>query len=212
LRTHQHEKPWRPLTVDDVAALFADAVFPWWIAGGIALELAVGQHIRSHSDIDVLILRPHHLAARQLLADWDCWAADPPGTLRPWAVGSELADAVHDVWCREEPNGDWRLQLMLDETVGDVWLSRRDQAIQAPLRSLTRTTRDGIPYLAPHVQLYYKAKRPREKDELDFKAVIEAGISLDKRWLRDAIAHSYGTHHPWLRLLRERSKLADHGH
>jgi hypothetical protein len=198
---HEHERRWHPLPVDAVAGLFADAAFPWWIAGGIALELAVGHEIRNHSDIDVLILRPHRLEARQLLADWDCWVADPSGTLRPWSVGTELDDGVHDVWCREEHNGDWRLQLMLDETAGNAWISRRDSTIRAPINSLTRTTADGIRYLAPHVQLYYKAKSPREKDEIDFKAVIEAGVAMDKEWLRNAISRSYGAQHPWLRLL-----------
>jgi hypothetical protein len=185
----EHERRWQPLTADAVAGLFADAVFPWWIAGGIALELAVGHEIRDHSDVDVLILRPHHLDARRLLADWDCWAADSPGMLRPWPVGTELEDGVHDVWCRREHHG--------------AWISRRDRAIRAPIRSLTRTTADGIRYLAPHVQLYYKAKSLREKDEIDFKAVIQSGVAMDREWLRDAIAHSYGTQHPWLRMLRE---------
>jgi hypothetical protein len=199
----EHERAWRPLTPDAVAGLFADAAFPWWIAGGIALELAVGREVRNHSDIDVLILRPHHLDARRLLANWDCWVADPSGSLRPWSVDTKLEGRVHDVWCREERNGDWRLQLMLDETDGDVWISRRDGAIQAPMRSLTRMTAGGIPYLAPHVQLYYKAKGLREKDEIDFKAVMEAGVAMDREWLRHAIAHSYGTEHPWLQLLGE---------
>jgi hypothetical protein len=73
---------------------------------------------------------------------------------------------------------------MLDETDGDTWISRRDGAIQAPIRSLTRMTAGGIPYLAPHVQLYYKAKGLREKDEIDFKAVMESlwtGSGCDKR-------------------------------
>ena len=194
----EHERRWQALTVDAVAGLLADAAFPWWIAGGIALELAVGHEIRGHADIDVLILRPHHLDARQLLAAWDCWVADPPGTLRPWSVGTELDDGVHDVWCREEHNGDWRLQLMLDETAGGAWISRRDTTIHAPISSITRTTAHGIRYLAPHIQLYYKAKSLREKDEIDFKAVIEAGVAMDKEWLRDAISHSYGMQHPWL--------------
>ena len=199
----EHEKPWRPLTVSEVACLFSDAEFPWWIAGGVALELAVGRVIRRHGDIDVLILRPDHVEARQLLAEWDCWAADPPGKLTPWDLGSALGTHVHDVWCRQQPNDDWRVQLMLDETVGRLWVSRRDSEVRARIRSLTRTTADGVRSLAPHVQLYYKAKSPSEKDEIDFKAVVESGVAMDAGWLQWAISHSYGAGHPWLAALAE---------
>ncbi|WP_374208167.1 MULTISPECIES: hypothetical protein [Streptomyces] len=35
-----------------------------------------------------------------------------------------------------------------------------------------RTSPSGIPYLAPEVQLFYKAKATRDKDETDFEAVL----------------------------------------
>ena len=197
----EHEKPWHPLSVDEVDELLTEATFRWWIAGGIALELAIGREIRSHADIDILILRRDHLEARSKLADWDCWAADPPGSLRPWPVGQRLSDSVHDVWCRLFSEDKWRFQFMLDESNEDDWISRRDSRIRASIQSITQTSSTGIPYLAPHVQLYYKAKNPRDKDRIDFKAVIESGVKLDARWLRDAISLSYGTEHPWLELL-----------
>ena len=168
----------------------------------LALELAAGREIRSHCDIDVLFLRRDHLDVRQFLADWDCWAADPPGTLRQWPPDRELGSHVHDIWCRKTPDDDWRLQLMLDEANGEDWVSRRDSTIRGSLRSITRTTADGVRYLAPHVQLYYKAKNLREKDEIDFNAVIDSGVSMDVEWLREAISHSHGDGHPWLKSLR----------
>ena len=199
----EHEKPWNPLTIDEVASLFSNATFPWWIAGGIALELAIGGTIRKHADIDVLILRRDHDAARALLNDWNCWAADPPGRLRPWRVGTELGSGVHDVWCRRTPSDDWRLQLMLDESDEEDWVSRRSQQIRLPIKEITRITATGVPYLAPHVQLFYKAKNLREKDEVDFAAVIDSGITIDTVWLHDAIVRVYGGHHPWLARLNE---------
>jgi len=189
---------WAPLGVEDVAKLFASASFPWWIAGGIALELAVGKTLRDHSDIDVLVLRRDQLAVRELLGGWDCWAADPPGKLKAWPRGQALGDSVHDVWCRKSPTDAWGLQLMLDESEGLSWVSRRDGGISATLPELTRVTGDGVPYLAPHVQLYYKAKNPREKDQFDLDAVLRGGIDLDVDWLRNAITRSYGAQHPWL--------------
>lgn len=198
----EHEKPWNPLTSDEVAGLFRHATFPWWIAGGIALELAVGRPIRQHGDIDVLLLRRDHVAARALLDDWDCWAADPPGRLRPWPAGTELGSGVHDVWCRRSASSDWRLQLMLDQSDEEDWISRRSEQIRLPIKEITRVTATGVPYLAPHVQLFYKAKNLRKKDEVDFAAVLSSGISIDKVWLCDAIVRVYGAQHPWLMRLR----------
>ena len=197
----EHEQPWNPLRVDEVSLLFIRGEFPWWIAGGIALELAVGGVIRKHSDIDVLILRRDHLAVREALRDWDCWVADPPGNLRIWPDGEELGNAVHDIWCRKSPKDDWRVQLMLDEADEDEWVSRRNDRIRAPIDDITRTTSDGVRYIAPHILLFYKAKSPQEKDEVDFDAVINSGISIDKNWLRYAIACCYGESHPWLERL-----------
>ena len=162
------------------------------------MELAVGHVIRKHSDIDVLFLRRDHLAVRELLIACDCWAADPPGKLRKWPMGERLGDDVHDIWCRTASQDDWRIQLMLDESDGSDWVSRRDNGIRAPIQDIARTTSTGVRYLAPHIQLYYKAKNLRDKDEVDFDAVLGSGISVDKSWLRNAISRSYGAQHPWL--------------
>ncbi|MEM7080524.1 MAG: amino acid transporter [Pseudomonadota bacterium] len=184
-----------------MARLFATASFPWWIAGGVALELAVGKTIRSHGDMDVLILRADHLAVRERLAAWDCWAVDPPGSLRSWPVGERLDSSVHDVWCRYARNDNWRVQLMIDERDVGEWVSRRDRRVRAPLDAITRTTPTGIRYVAPHLQLFYKAKNPRSKDVFDLEAVLASGIDLNVAWLSQAIRSCYGVQHPWLERL-----------
>ncbi|MGX1524132.1 nucleotidyltransferase domain-containing protein, partial [Streptomyces albidoflavus] len=161
---------WEPASVTEVAALFAPLRAPWWIAGGYAVELAVGRAFRGHADIDVLLLREDQLAAQRALAGWEWWAADPPGTLRPWAAGEILPPGVHDIWCRPGPEAPWRVQLMLDEAQDGHWVSRRDPRVRRPLDTLGATTAEGVPFLAPEVQLHYKAKARRPKDEEDFTA------------------------------------------
>jgi hypothetical protein len=83
---------WDPAGPAEVAALFRDAGAPWWIAGGYAIELAVGRPVRAHGDIDVLVLRRDQLMVQRALAGWDWQAADPPGTLRPWRPGEQPPD------------------------------------------------------------------------------------------------------------------------
>ena len=194
---------WQPLTPAGVARLFAGATFPWWIAGGYAIEVAAGRPLRWHGDIDVLLLRRDHLAARHLLRAWDCWVADPPGTLHPWPPGESLPAIAHDVWCRHHRGAPWRLQLMLDEADGDQRVSRRDPSLSLTRSLATLGWRDarGIPYLAPEIQLLYKAKAPRPRDEQDLAAALPILTPAQRQWLHDAIVRSLGPDHPWLATL-----------
>lgn len=196
--TREHLKPWQPLPPEDVGRLFAEAGFPWWIAGGHAIEQFAGRPLREHGDTDVLLLRRDRAAARALLGGWDCWAADPPGRLRPWAVGEDLPLTVSDVWCRRERSDPWQFQLMLDDSDGERWRSRRCASVTLPIARLGRRNGAEMPFLTPEVQLFYKAKAPRAKDEADLAAVLFLLSQQQKIWLRDAIAVAYGRDNPWL--------------
>jgi len=59
------------------------------------------------------------------------------------------------------------------------------------------TSSDGIPYLTPEIQLFYKARGLRPKDETDFAAVLPVLTEAQRHWLADALARVYGEH-PWL--------------
>lgn len=187
---------WEPADLVEVAGLFSKTPHPWWVAGGRAVELAVGQPLREHGDIDVLLLRRDQLVVQDVLAGWEWWAADPPGRLRPWLPGELLPVGVHDVWCRPGPGAPWRIQVMLDEADGPEWVSRRDERVRRPLAELGKFSPDGVPYLVPEVQLFYKAKSPRPKDEIDFTAVLPILDAAQREWLAAAITVTYGNH-PW---------------
>ncbi|MEP7214774.1 MAG: amino acid transporter [Anaerolineaceae bacterium] len=177
---------WDPLTPAEVDGLLVGLDVPWWIAGGYAIEAFAGKVFREHNDVDVGLLRRDQLATQHHLADWDLHAADPPGTLRPWLRGESLPPGVHDIWARRGPGVPWRFQLMLNESDGDDWLYRRDPRIRRALSTLT-WRRDGIPYLAPEVQLLFKAKAPRAKDEADFEAALPLLTDAKQRWLSDGL-------------------------
>jgi hypothetical protein len=201
---------WQPARPSEAAEVFSAMPCPWWIAGGHAIELAVGRPVRDHGDIDVLVLRPDQLHVQQALEGWQWWAADPPGTLRPWRPGEQLQAGIHDIWCRPGPNQPWRIQVMIDEASDGDWISRRDPRIRQPLAQIGRTSSDGIPYLAPEIQLYYKAKNPRPEDEADFTTVLPCLDQAQRRWLSSAIAHTFGKH-PWQdRLSRAPRAASEH--
>jgi hypothetical protein len=188
---------WAPLSPDEVAHLFAGARFHWWIAGGWAIDLALGRQTRPHDDIDIQVLRDDQRAVRTLLAGWDLHAADTPGGLRRWAPAEVLPTHVHDIWCRLTPDGPWRLQLMLADADGEAWVFRRDRRVRRPIAELTRRTADGRPYLALEVQLLYKATASaRPKDEHDFALACPLLDGAGRAWLAAALA-LHAPNHPW---------------
>jgi len=190
---------WLPWSVNEVAALFAGTAFSWWIAGGWAIDLFVGRQTRLHSDIDVVALRRDQLAVQAALSGWDLHVADPPGTLRPWQRGEELPVAVNDIWCRPHADSPWVLQLMLAECdrEGRRWVFRRDPRISRPVSQLGQRTSDGVPYLTPEVQLLYKAKGRRPKDEQDFESAWPLLTPAALRWLVSRLEMSEPGH-PWV--------------
>ena len=206
---HVSRRPWgrwRPAPPRELAALLAGLGGRWWVAGGYALELATGRSWRAHGDADVAVPHREQLAVQRVLTGWQWWAARPPGRLRPWRPDEVLPEDVHDIWCRPGPGAPWRVQIMLERIAGtgadERWTSRRDPRVHRPLPSIHRVTPAGIPYLAPEVQLYYKAKSPRAKDEADFTHIVPAPPGPSRAWLAAAITSTYGPH-PWRAALRE---------
>lgn len=195
--------PWKPLTPPEVVERFDGISQPWWIAGGYAIELFAGRPLRSHGDIDVLLLRRDQALIHHVLPGWDVHAADPPGSLRPWPAGERLPEHVHDIWCRERPDGPWRIQFMLDRSDGDTWICRRDDRIRRPIHSLRWS---GTPALAPEVQLFYKAKRSQlAKNEVDFAAALPLLNADQRRWLDNGLALTIPAH-PWRAALAKEAR------
>jgi Aminoglycoside-2''-adenylyltransferase len=191
---------WQPLTPTAVAALFADCPSPWWIAGGHAIDALVGRNDRRpHEDIDVGILARDQGSARATLSGWDLHCVDPPGQLRPWPAAEILEEPVHDIWARERPGGSWQFQLVLNTSEGGDWVYRRDDRVRFPLSELVWLS-EGVPYLAPEVQLLFKSKGVRPKDEQDFRDSLLLLGGRQRRWLRDALRVTDHAH-PWLGLL-----------
>ena len=163
---------WVPLSLDEVVATFAGAPFRWWVAGGHALELHLGRSWRAHDDIDVGISRRDAAGLRAHLDGWDVQVA-AAGTLRAWA-GEPLDEARHEnnLWCRRDPTGPWELDVIVGEGDGDRWRYRRDPRVQLPWPDAVLTTDAGVRYLAPDVQLLFKSKGLRTKDDVDARQVI----------------------------------------
>jgi hypothetical protein len=193
--------PWQAYSVDEVAGLLGRLPVRWWVAGGWAVDLFVGEPSREHHDLDVAVLRPDQLAVQGYLSGWDLRVAHG-GRLTRWAGGRWLAAHEHEVWGRPEPASPWRLELLVEDLDGDQWVYRRNPAVRLPLARLGRRTAAGVPYLRPEVVLLYKAKGPRAHHEHDARVAIPRLSGSGRAWLAAAIAADMPDH-PWLPLLTQ---------
>ena len=186
-------------------SFFSALAITWWIAGGWAIDLCLGEQTRDHEDIDVQFLRRDQQDIRALLQEWDVQEAHPSmqpdlWPYREWKLGTPLSSDVHDIPCRPKKADPWAIQLMVTDTHGDEWLFRRNVQIHGSLSTIGYMTDDGIPSLAPEIQLLYKAKSLRPKDESDFANVVPRLDQRSRQWLAQALAIVH-PHHPWLLLL-----------
>jgi hypothetical protein len=188
---------WDPLGVGEATRLFAGAPFRWWVTGGHALELHLGTSWRRHADLDIGIRRSDAVLLHGWLAGWDLQiGAD--GRLTPWQ-GEPLSASrnQNNIWCRPVQTDDWQLDVVVGAGTDERWIYRRDEAIARPWDDALLQTADGVPYLAPELQLLFKSKGLRPKDHVDARHVIPR---LDPARRRSLVALLPRTH-PWQRLL-----------
>lgn len=187
---------WDHLPLPEVVAFFSDFGGPWWIAGGYAIDAFAGGNRREHDDIDVSIFAADSALLRRHLADWEPQVADPPGSLRAWPADETLPQRVHDIWVRRDGTDAWRFQVMLNPGGPDEFICRRDERIRMPLSEAT-WSKDGVRYLQPEIQLFFKAKGMRPKDEREFRDCLPLFEPQQRDWLRAAL-DSFAPAHPWI--------------
>jgi hypothetical protein len=169
---------------------------PWWIAGGWALDLFLGMQTRAHKDLDVGVLRRDAARILAALPDWECFEA-LEGSLHRLPSGVAPRARVNSLWRRPAAEPYWMLELMLDNSDGEDWVFRREPSIRRPLTAALRGTAEGMRYLAPEIQLLYKAKDVRPEDQADFECIAPRLDTVAMEWLRECISRLY-PQHPWL--------------
>lgn len=189
---------WASTSVEEAVRVFGDAPFRWWVGGGHALELHVGDQWRTHEDFDVGISRYQASQVYRWLKDWEMYVA-AAGRLSRWDGGPLRADrGENNVRLRRSSDSAWVFDLTVGEGNEGQWIYRRDASVTRPWETAVLRTRSGIPYLAPELQLLFKSKDPRPKDHTDAQRVIPV---LNKRQ-RAFLAVHLVADHPWHRFLR----------
>lgn len=196
---------WQRLHPRDARSLLGQIRLPWWIAGGWALDLYVGQQGRPHKDLDVGILRRDARAVLAALEGWEFFEAGGGELFGP--LTGAPREAVNSLWGRRAHTREWVLELMLDDAEGEEWVYRRDRRLRRALSTIIRYDSETTPYLAPEIQLLYKSNRIRAEDELDFERGSALLDDAARQWLCSALSQLDGQHR-WLPALRAAGRTA----
>jgi hypothetical protein len=186
-----------------VARILAGFSRPWFVSGGWAIDLFVGRVTREHADREVGIFRQDQAVLRSYLAGWDwCKAVSGPegGEWVPWADGERLELPIHQLRAQRVDGEPAEFELFMNDLSGEDWLCRRNPVITRPAAEISHRSRGGIPFLVPEIQLLYKAKWHREKDEHDFQAALGLMSKAQHDWLRQGLEIIHPGD-PWLAAL-----------
>src|SRR4029078_6240712 len=170
---------------------------PWFVSGGWAIDLFVGRVTREHTDVEVGAFFPQQEDLRRHLADWelkrirnDAW--------EPWADGDQIELPEFQLQARSSRRAPYVFDIFLNRRDGDDWLSRRHQNVRLRATDIVGRTAGrgaaprGVPYLVPEVQLLYKAKYHRPKDDADFDAAVGSMTAAERGGLGETLT----TPHP----------------
>jgi hypothetical protein len=191
--------PWVPLTVAEAVRLLSGAPFRWWVTGGHALELHLGESWRDHADFDIGICRRDVPLVFGWLSGWEVVVA-AEGRLTPWRGQQLSTERNHNnLWCRPNEGDPWRLDIAVGSGTEARWVYRRDERVWRPWDDAVLSTAEGVPYLAPELQLLFKSKGLRGKDHIDAAHVIPRLEPGRRRALMSLLPEA----HPWQALLGE---------
>ena len=159
--------------VSAVCSLLSGLTVPYWIAGGWAIDLAVGQVTRDHADVDVMLLERDKHALRDDLPEDEVQITGRDKEPRRLALRSQ--------------NLLLPTEVILAEADGTFWVHRRGAyRVQRPLAGITRH-RDGIPFLAPEVVLLFKVRSKADKDQHDVETALPVLDAGQRSWLQETL-------------------------
>jgi len=198
---------WLPLQPAAARRILSAVEAPWWIAGGWAVDLFMGAQTRAHKDLDVGVPRRDAAQILTALRGWEFFEAHE-GSLHRLPIGATPRARVNSLWGRPLGGPCWQIELLLDDSDEEHWIFRRDPSIRCPLAAALRSTPEGMCYLAPEIQLLYKARDVRPEDQADFERIVPRLDAAALEWLRGGLLR-LSPQHRWLAALAQNAAGAE---
>jgi hypothetical protein len=184
----------------DAARLMQGFSSPWFISGGWTIDLFLGYKTREHADIEIGIYRCDQAALQYQLSGWSFdKAIETPAGNRwdRWDHREDLRLPVHQIRAKRLTAGPAEFDFLLNERSDTHWTSRRHPGLARPLETVATISWLGVPALAPEIQLLFKAKQTRPKDQMDFESSLPRLTYIQRNWLAGALRR-YHPDHAWL--------------
>jgi hypothetical protein len=162
--------------------------FPWFIAGGWAIDLFLNRETRVHDDIEIGIYRRNQM---HLYRYFDKY--------KKYYINNRSRIGIHE---RLEWNKEYlrlpihelyveyaglEIEVLLNERDDNKWIYRRNDQITLDEKKVICFNEDRIPYLCPEIVLLYKTKEMRNKDIDDITNAIGKMDESQKKWFIDSI-------------------------
>ena len=184
---------WRP---EELTQRLHGSGITWYVTGGWALDLFLGQQTRDHADLEFATLPSDIPEARRALSELEFFAARN-GELSFLERDADVPDGIWQRWGADFKSQVWRVDMMMERGTKDRWVYKRNNAISQLRDQAIYQNEQGIPFLAPANVLLFKAKHTRDKDVQDFDRVLPHLRAHEKALLRSWIVSEHSAH-PWL--------------
>jgi len=162
--------------------------FPWFVAGGWAIDLFLDKETRMHDDIEIGIYREHQMKLQKYFEKRKKYYINNKSLIGKhikveWNK-EYLRLPIHELYIEYN---DLEIEVLLNERDEENWIYRRNEKIKHNEQSVILNTKDGIPYLCPEIVLLYKTKEMREKDIEDIKNASTKMNDSQVKWLIESI-------------------------
>jgi len=162
--------------------------YPWFIAGGWAIDLFLGRETRNHDDIEIGIYRKHQMQLYRYLEKYKKYYIDNRSRVgihekREWNK-EYLRLPIHELYVEYR---DLEIEVLLNERDNTSWIYRRNEKIKREEKKVILFTDKRIPYLCPEIVSLYKTKDIRDKDIQDIGNAYSKMNEDQKEWLVESI-------------------------
>jgi hypothetical protein len=191
---------WESIKPNELKEVLRDLSSDWWLAGGHAIDLWLGENTRKHGDIDITLFRENFSDLFNLTRELYFFVASKGGLRRLESL-DDLRGKDWNIWVKRKGQEKWLFQCLISDEIDGEWIYRRDHRVRLDKNKFGIVTSLEEAIIAPEIQLLFKSSSKEQKDEVDFNNCLPKLSSRQKKWLKDNMSIIYNNSHSWIERL-----------